>query len=133
MKPSFASDVWSYLVLFLHLYTEESVFAIGPGFAGVLNSIVDRVGLLPQEWKGQYDAYDEAKAKASWYGSELPAKDILSDFLDKHQPDISSAEKALVLSIIRQVFHPRPEDRVTAVELLENEEFKSLMSIYGVH
>lgn len=36
------------MVLFLYLYTERPVFAIGPGFAGVINPIVDRVGLLPQ-------------------------------------------------------------------------------------
>lgn len=133
MDPSFASDVWSYMVLLLYLYTERSVFAIGPGFAGVLNSIIDRVGSFPQEWKGFYDAYDEVKAKASWYGNGSPAKVMFSDFLDTHRPDVSSAEKALVLSIIQQVFCPRPEDRVTAVELLENKDFKAFMSIHGVH
>ncbi|KAI3398937.1 hypothetical protein diail_8260 [Diaporthe ilicicola] len=52
MEPSFASDVWSYMVLFLYLYTERLVFEVGPGFTGVLNSVVGGVGLLPQEWKG---------------------------------------------------------------------------------
>ncbi|KUI56182.1 hypothetical protein VP1G_03516 [Cytospora mali] len=133
MEPSCASDVWSYMVLLLYLYTERLVFAVGPGFTGVLNSIVDGVGLLPQEWKGHYEAYDKAKAKVSWYGNGSPAKNMFSAFLDMHRPDINSAEKALVLSIIQQVFRPRPEDRVTAVGLLGNKDFKALMSIYGVH
>lgn len=91
------------------------------------------MGSLPQEWKGRCDAYDEAKAKASWYGNGSPTKVMFSDFLDTHRPDVSLAEKALVLSIIQQVFCPRPDDRVTAVELLENEDFKAFMSIHGVH
>lgn len=132
-EPSFASDVWSYMVLFLYLYTERLVFAVGPGFTGVLNSIVDGVGLLPQEWKGHYEAYDKAKAKASWYGNGSPAKNMFSAFLDMHRSDINSTEKALTLSIIQQVFRSRPEDRVTAVGLLGNKDFKALMSIYGVH
>ncbi|KAG8157201.1 hypothetical protein KVR01_012909 [Diaporthe batatas] len=133
IEPSFASDVWSYMVLFLYLYTENSVFAIGPGFAGVLNSIVDGVGLLPKEWKGRYEAYDKAKAKEAWYGRGSPAKSMFSAFLDMHRPDITAAEKALVHSIIQQVFRPRPGDRVTAVGLMDNTDFKALMSIYGVH
>lgn len=133
MEPSFASYVWSYMVLFLYLYTERLVFAVGPGFAGVLNSIVDGVGLLPQEWKGYYEAYDKAKAKESWYGNGSPAKNMFSAFLDIHRPDINAAEKALVLSIIQQVFRPRPKDRVTAMGLLGNKDFKALMNIYGVH
>lgn len=133
MEPSFASDVWSYMVLFLSLYTEKLVFAVGPGFAGVLNSIVDGVGPFPQEWKGHYEVYDKAEVKELWYGNGPPANNLFNAFLDKHRADINAAEKALVLSIIQQVFCPRPEDRVTAVGLLENKDFKALMSIYGVH
>lgn len=133
MEPSFASDIWSYMVLFLYLYTERLVFATGPGFAGVLNSIVDGVGLLPQEWKGHYQLHDKAKAKELWYSNGSPAKNKLSAFLDTRRPDINAAEKAAVLSIIQQVFRPRPEDRVTAEGLLGNKDFKALMRIYGVH
>ena len=91
------------------------------------------MGLLPQEWKGHYEAHDKARAKETWYGNGSPAKNMFSAFLDMHRPDITAAEKALVLSVIQQVFRPRPEDRVTAVGLMENTDFKALMSIYGVH
>lgn len=133
MEHSFTSDVWIYMVLFLYLYTERLVFAVGRGFAGVLNSIIDGVGLLPQEWKGHYEAQDKAKAKESWYGNGSPAKNVFSAFLDRHRPDINAAETGLVLSIMHQVFRPRPKDRITAAGLLGNEDFKALMSIYGVH
>lgn len=109
IKPSLASEAWSYMVLFLYLYTERLVFAVGPGFTGVLNSIVDGVGLLPQEWKGHYGAHDKAKAKAWWYGNGSPAKNMFSVFLDMHRPDMNMAEKALVLSIIQQVFRQGPK------------------------
>lgn len=132
MEPSFASDMWSYMVVFLYLYAGNLPFALGPGFTGVLGSILDVVGLLPQEWKGLYDAHDKANAKESWYGQGSQPKSMLSAFLDKHRPDITEGEKALVLSVIRQVFRPRPEDRVTASELLGNKDFKALMSIYGI-
>lgn len=132
IEPSFASDMWSYMVVFLYLYAGYLPFALGPGFAGVLGSIVDVVGLLPQEWKGLYDAHDKANAKESWYGQGSQTKSMFNAFLDKHRPDITAGEKALVLSVIRQVFRPRPEDRVTASELLGNKDFKALMSIYGV-
>lgn len=128
-EPSFASDMWSYMVVFLHLYTEHSVF-YGPGFAGKLGSIVKRVGILPLEWKGSYSASDKDAVQASWYGNGQ-AKYSLTEFLDQHRPDIGAGEKALALSVIRQVFRPRPEERIEASELLESEDFKTLMSLYG--
>lgn len=130
-EPSFASDMWSYVVVFLHLYIEYPVF-YGPGFAGKLGSIVDRVGKLPLEWKGFYNAPDKDEVQGSWYGSRPQWKDFLSGFLDQRRPDISAREKALVLSVVRQVFRLRPEERIGAAELLENEDFKALMSLYGV-
>jgi serine/threonine protein kinase len=130
-EPSFASDMWSYIVVFLRLYAGHPVF-YGPGFAGKLGSIVNRVGMLPPEWKGRYAAYDKGDVQASWYGNGSQSKDFLSEFLDQHRPDISAREKAHALSVIRQVFRPRPEERIGAAGLLENEDFKALMRLYGI-
>lgn len=52
--------------------------------------------------------------------------------MEQHRPDISANEKALALAVVKKVFRPRPEDRLTASELLRDEDFKALMSIYGV-
>ncbi|ROV89597.1 hypothetical protein VMCG_09924 [Cytospora schulzeri] len=131
IEPSFASDMWSYMVVFLYLCTEHPAFT-GRQFAGKVSSIFELVGLLPLEWKGHYSAYDKEEAKQSWYDQGSPSKSMFSAFLDQHRPDISANEKALALSLIRQVFRPRPRDRVGASELLENKDFKALMSIDGV-
>lgn len=57
---------------------------------------------------------------------------MLKAFLDEHWPDIGWGEKAPMFSIIWKAFVPRPEDRITASELLGQEEFAALMGFYGV-
>lgn len=129
IEPSFASDMWSYMVVFLYLYTEYPAFP-GWGFAGNVNSIVERVGDLPLEWKGRY--INKETVQESWYEDASQSKDIFSAFLDQHRPDINAKEKRLALSVIRQVFRIKPEDRVRASDLLVNGDFEALMGIYGV-
>lgn len=131
IEPSFASDMWSFMVVFLYLYTEHPVFT-GWGFAGIVSSIVKHIGALPIEWKGCYNAYDKEEVQESWYSQGLQSGDTFDAFLDKYRPDINADEKALLLSVIQQVFRPRPEDRATAYEILSSEDFQALMDIYGV-
>ncbi|KAL2285961.1 hypothetical protein FJTKL_07219 [Diaporthe vaccinii] len=128
-EPSFAGDMWSYMVVFLYLYTE---YPASPawGFAGNVDSIVERVGVLPLEWKGRY--INKGTVQESWYEDASQSKDIFSALLDQHRPDISAKEKGLALSVIRQVFRMKPKDRVRASDLLGNGDFEALMSIYGV-
>lgn len=128
-EPSFASDMWSYMVVFLYLYTEYPAFP-GWGFAGDVDSIVERVGVLPLEWKGRY--INKETVQESWYEDASQWKDIFSALLDQHRPDISAKEKGLALSVIRQVFRMKPKDPVRASDLLGNGDFEALMSIYGV-
>lgn len=121
------------MVVFLHFYAEHSVF-YGLGYAGKLDSLMTHIGMLPPEWKGRYNVFDKAEAKASWYGhsSQLEPKNTFSEFLDKHRPEISAKEKTLALSVIREVFRPKPEERIGASDLLKNEDFKALMKLYGI-
>lgn len=133
MEPSFAGDMWSYIAVFLYLYTETEIFT-GRGFAGIVGSIVQHVGVLTSEWKGCYRPCDNKEVKASWYGQGSQVKDAhnLSAFLDQHRPDISASEKALALAVVRKVSPPRPQDRLTASELLGDENFEALMNVHGV-
>lgn len=133
IEPSFASDMWSYMVVFLYLYMETTIFT-GRGFAGRVGSIVKHVGGLPSEWLGRYELYDKEEVQASWYGQGSKEKDAqaLSAFLDQCRPDISAKEKTHVLSVVQKVFRPRPQDRLTASELLEDTDFKAVMSMNGV-
>lgn len=64
IEPSFASDMWSYMAVFLYLYTEAEIFT-GRGFAGTVGSIVQHGGVRPSEWKGCCRLYDKEEVKAS--------------------------------------------------------------------
>lgn len=94
IEPSFASDMWSYMAVFLYLYTETTIFN-GRGFAGRVGSVVKHMGGLPSEWLGRYELYDKEEVEASWYGQGSKDKDAnaLSAFLDRRRPDISAKEK----------------------------------------
>lgn len=130
-EPSFASDMWSYMVCFIYIYTLHPVFS-GPGFSGKLDAMVEYIGQFPLEWKGRYIG-DPVGERDDWYGTSQHCPDrSFRTFIDQHRPDISELEKGLVLSIISQVFRVGPEARVTASELLEDEDFKALMNLHGV-
>lgn len=130
-EPNFASDMWSYMVCFIYMYTLHPVFQ-GPGFSGKLETMVDYIGQFPLEWKGRYIG-DPVGERDNWYGtSQKSSHKLLGTFLDQHRPDISEVEKGLVLSIISQVFRVEPEARVTAPELLDNEDFRALMNLHGI-
>lgn len=133
IEPSFASDMWSYMVVFLYLYAGTPIF-IGRGFAGRVGSVVRHVGGLPLGWQGRYELYDKDEVQASWYGQGSQGRDAtaFSDFLDLHRPDISAEEKAHIVSVMRKIFRPRPHDRPTASELLEDGDFNAIMSMNGV-
>lgn len=130
-EPNFASHMWSYMVCFIYIYTLHPPFE-GPSFSGKLDAMVEYIGQFPLEWKGRYIG-DPVGERDDWYGTSQQSTDTLfSTFLDKRRPDISEVEKGLVLSIISQVFRIEPEARVTASELMVNEDFKALMNLHGV-
>lgn len=101
----------------------------GMGFSGKLDSIVERAGKLPLEWKGRHVGDGE---EDYWYGTSDCSTVSFGRFLEQHRPDISLVERPLMISIMTRVFRVQPEERVTAAELLESEDFKTLMSIRGV-
>ncbi|KAL4734485.1 kinase-like protein [Aspergillus similis] len=127
--PSFACDMWSYMINFSELYLRQPPF--NPWYrGGVLTSIVNFLGPLPEEWKGRYiysDGHD------SWYDrSQLPApKNSLASEIARYRPDADPAERELVLSIMQKVFIYSPEKRLTATQLLGDPSFKALMARYG--
>lgn len=133
--PSFSSDVWSYMVVFMCLYSG----GFHPPFTGIypthkMESIIQRLGPLPAHWKGRWDAPDHGQAiEDSWYDQDRKQEpiDTFSAYLDQHRPDISSVEKTHVISLIAKVFCHLPEDRLSASQLADDPDFKSLMQFYG--
>ncbi|ATY58657.1 CMGC kinase [Cordyceps militaris] len=121
--PSFASDMWSYMCLFVQLYMGFAPFR-------TLTDLVDRLGPLPLQWAGRYDAGDEPKE--SWYDqTQKPAPLLtLEETSKRGRPEVSDVERKLVVSVLLKGLAYLPEYRPTAAELLEDEDFKALMAIY---
>lgn len=126
--PSFACDMWSYMVIFAVLYLNG--YAPFPTIlhGGVITHIVRALGPLPEQWKGLcpggLDAwYDQSKAPEPNYD--------LAITIAFFRPDADLIEQELVCSIMLKVFTYCPEKRPTATQLLQDPEFRALMDRYG--
>ncbi|KAF5632709.1 CMGC kinase [Fusarium sp. NRRL 52700] len=129
INPSFGSDMWSYMCILFELYTGTYLFQ-GWGHASVVSSIVSTLGPLPESWKGTYHV--GSSGEDMWYDQNWhqdPEFD-LKERLNQLCPDIGVGELELVVSILRSGLVYQHENRITAAELLENDSFKELMSIY---
>ncbi|OJZ86544.1 hypothetical protein ASPFODRAFT_32782 [Aspergillus luchuensis CBS 106.47] len=120
--PSFACDMWSYMVNFVELYQGGRPFHDGY-IGGVLTTITARLGPLPEQWKGSY-IYDDCLD--SWYDqNRTPDKNnTLASGLARYRPDADLAERELVLSIMQKVYLYSSEERLTATQLLADPSFK---------
>lgn len=131
MDPSFASDMWSFMCIFAELYEGCSLFA-GSGAASVMSFMVNTLGPLPASWKGSY--CDDSWSKDTWYDQQREPEPTmaLEVKISRLRPDISMAERTLVMRILRWGLSYRPEDRPTATQLLQDDSFKTLMGFYGL-
>ncbi|KAJ6016791.1 hypothetical protein N7451_000170 [Penicillium sp. IBT 35674x] len=131
--PSFACDMWSYMVVFSVLY-----LGIPPFYnafeGGVMGDIVRQLGPLPEEWRGHFvDFEDEEGFPESWYDQSqtpdmnwnIPAK------IARLRSDADQIEQDHVHSVMSRVFNYRPEERPTAAELLKDPSFRAIMDNYG--
>jgi serine/threonine protein kinase len=128
-NPSFASDMWSYMCLFVELYFGVSAIH-GNGSVSLVSYVVNVLGPLPKQWKGRYNG--GGTSDDSWYDQSRKLRPFLSleAFFDYARPETSPTERNLVLSIMSQGFHYLPERRITATQLLQDSSFKALMDIY---
>ncbi|KAE8312662.1 kinase-like protein [Aspergillus transmontanensis] len=121
--PSFACDMWSYMVIFEVLYL---------GFPPFLSwrSLIKRLGALPEQWKG---LYSQSGGLDSWYDqSQSPdPDDNLASTIADYRPDADPIEREHVLSIMSKVFTYCPEKRPTATQLLQDPSFRAIMDTYG--
>ncbi|GAB1192228.1 hypothetical protein APSETT444_001417 [Aspergillus pseudonomiae] len=127
--PSFACDMWSYMINFAALYQGQPPF--NPWYrGGVLTTITGFLGPLPEQWK---DSYVFADGLDSWYDrNQTPdTKRTLASELARYRPDADPAVRELVLSIMQKVFIYSPEKRLTATQLLADPSFKALMARFG--
>ncbi|KAJ5434749.1 kinase domain-containing protein [Penicillium cf. griseofulvum] len=125
--PSFACDMWSYMVVFSVIYLGFVPFPTWLK-GGVISAFVRCLGPLPEEWKGlSMDGLD------SWYDQSTtpdPNHDLASTIAYFH-PDGDPIERKHVASIMCKVFQYCPEKRPTATQLLQDPSFRAIMEKYG--
>lgn len=131
--PSFACDMWSYMVVFSVLY-----LGIPPFYNafkdGVMGDIVRQLGPLPKEWRGLFLDFEDGEGfPESWYDqSQKPDTDWnIPAKIARLRPDADQIEQDHVHSVMSRVFSYRPEERPTAAELLKDPSFRAIMDNYG--
>ncbi|TVY89286.1 Serine/threonine-protein kinase [Lachnellula willkommii] len=123
--PSAASDMWSYMCLFTELYLGTLPWSI---YGDALPDMVKVLGPLPQTWYGYY--HQPARTDASWYDPKKQPESNLEAMIEHARPDISSTERAHVLSFMLKGFSYEPQYRITAAQLLCNASFQAVMGVY---
>jgi serine/threonine protein kinase len=129
INPSFSSDMWSYMCLFMELY-----LGIIPwesySHATMIIQMVEILGPLPKQWEGRFNPY--GKYDNSWYDHRRkPNCEVtLESIIKEYRPEVSSVERNHVLNIMSKGFCYSPDDRPTATQLLHDPSFQAVMEIY---
>ncbi|EEH02630.1 protein kinase [Histoplasma capsulatum G186AR] len=127
--PSFACDMWSYMILFAELYLGYPPFPTHLK-GGIISGIIRCLGPLPEEWKG---LYTHPGSLDSWYDQQKtsdPDHDLAST-IAYFCPEADPVEQKHVHSIMSSVFSYYPENRLTATQLLQDPSFRAIMHKYG--
>lgn len=125
-----ASDMWSYMCIFAELYL-GCVPIRGNAPVSAIESIVETLGPLPENWKGCL-GIPGATSEDSWYHPTVKQiGDSLEEKLGRARPEVSAAERHHVLSIMSKGFYYLPQHRLTAAQLLQDTSFQALMRLYG--
>lgn len=134
-ETSFASDMWGFMLIFFQLYTGV---ALGNwNGANFVSLLVAALGPFPEEWKGKCTLDG---ANDWWYDQtgQIPPSIYHSDpcptieaKLAWNRPDAIPEERELAAQVIRKGLRYRPEERMTAAQLLEDPSFNSLLALYG--
>ncbi|OGM49434.1 kinase domain-containing protein [Aspergillus bombycis] len=128
-EPSFACDMWSYMVIFAELYLDYPPFATWIK-GGIIAGMVRCLGPLPEQWKG---LYNHPGGLDSWYDQHQmpdPNHDHAAT-IAYFRPDVDPVEREHVHSIMSKVFTYCPEKRLTATEPLQGRSFRAIMDTYG--
>ncbi|KAN0077861.1 Protein kinase-like domain containing protein [Elaphomyces granulatus] len=127
INPSFASDMWSYMCLFLDLYLGCVPWSRN-SHVPMITAMVRTLGPLPEKWKGCYNSWG---ASGSWWYDQRRRPDLTFESVIKQKrPEISEVERNHIVSIVSKVFCYSPDDRPTATQLLQDPSFQAVMEIY---
>lgn len=127
--PSPACDMWAYMLIFAELYNGLlPLWTYSEG--GIIADYLKCFGPLPEEWKGLYIHPGGLDSRYDQNAEPDPEFELASRIIG-YRPEFDAAERELACSIMRKVFRYRPEERLTAAQLLQDDSFKALMKRYG--
>ena len=133
VNPSFASDMWSYMCIFIELYL-GFVSWEKDNYFSMIEKMVRVLGPLPKQWKGCYNSYVTTFSKCdnSWYDQRRkPSRDFnLESLIKRERPEVSEVERNHLLNILFKGFSYSPQDRLSARELLQDPSFQAIMEIH---
>ena len=127
INPGFASDMWSYMCLFLDLYLGFVPWSSG-SHTSMFTKMVRTLGPLPKQWKGHYNSL--GTSAKWWYDQRRRPDRTIESFIKRERPEVSEVELNHIVSIMSKVFCYSPEDRPTATQLLQDPSFQAVMEIY---
>lgn len=126
-RPSFASDMWSYSIVFASLLVGFEVT-----WGNDIDQIVALAGRFPKDWRTKF-AITDCQAEERWYDDTLPMSQFLESLekkIDRADGDVPSAVKDSALRLLRRGLAYDPEQRITATEMLQDRDFHDIMSYY---
>lgn len=127
--PSFACDMWSYTCLFAEMYMGYLPFTTWRN-GGVITSMVETLGPLPEQWKGS--CIDSEVSLDKWYDKntrKLPDFSLAAK-IRRGNSDSDPVEQQQMVSILTRGFDYNPETRITATQLLQDPSFKAIIGRY---
>ncbi|PGH29110.1 serine/threonine protein kinase [[Emmonsia] crescens] len=129
-EPSFACDMWSYMIIFAELYLDGCPPFFGFSATRIITSIVNSLGPLPKQWKGRCS---RPGALDSWYDQGIVPDPTyaLASRIAHFCPEADPIERKHVESIMSKMFVYCPEKRLTATQLLRDPSFRAIMDYYG--
>ena len=129
--PSYATDMWSYMVIFGILYAGNTLFHGGEGDRA-MSCMVQTLGPMPPHWNGRYDI-SGGNSCSSWYDPSVnPLPNTTHETkIRRFRPNIEEEELSLALRVLAKVFRYEPGERITAAQLLNDSEFNELLGRYG--
>ncbi|PGH11031.1 hypothetical protein AJ80_07307 [Polytolypa hystricis UAMH7299] len=94
----FACDMWSYMCIFAELYLGFVPFTEWRK-GGVVTSMIETLGPLPEQWKGSY--IDSEISRDMWYDQNTKPRfeNPLAAIMERVHPESDPAERHQILSL----------------------------------
>ncbi|OJJ51295.1 hypothetical protein ASPZODRAFT_148598 [Penicilliopsis zonata CBS 506.65] len=127
---SFPSDVWTLACTLWYIIGQKPLFeGFNPSSDWMIKEHVDAMGKLPCDWWQKWDARkrwftEEAKRTAEGAGRSLENRFVSSIQKPRRgsaMEEVGDAEKSALLTMFRGMLAFRPNERLTATEILESE------------